>query len=89
MAVEWGRYGVLANALCPTIIETDMADGLGSLRRPPESIPVGRYGRPREVADVVAFLAGDGAGFVSGTAIPLDGGLMASAQTPIQGTSTA
>jgi NAD(P)-dependent dehydrogenase (short-subunit alcohol dehydrogenase family) len=79
MAVEWGPHGVLANAVCPTIVATEMAEELGARRRTPDTIPVGRFGRPREVADLVVFLAGGGASFLNGTAIPVDGGVLAAA----------
>ncbi|HXR44725.1 MAG TPA: beta-ketoacyl-ACP reductase [Pseudolysinimonas sp.] len=74
---ELGSRGITANVVAPGFIETDMTAEL-----PPEqqaeykkSIPAGRYGSPAEVAKVVAWLAGDDAGYISGAVIPVDGGL--------------
>jgi len=76
---ELGPDGVTVNTIAPGPIDTDR---LRSLRGPDgpsaaelEAIPARRLGRPAEIAAVVAFLASDRAGYVSGAVIPVDGGL--------------
>jgi NAD(P)-dependent dehydrogenase (short-subunit alcohol dehydrogenase family) len=82
-AVENGRYGVRAVAICPGPIETP-----AFLRFAPDpdyyraQIPIRRLGRPEDVADLARFLASDRAGFLTGVAISLDGGLSASFKQP-------
>jgi 3-oxoacyl-[acyl-carrier protein] reductase len=70
---------VTANAVSPGFIETDMtaAHVAGEARdKLLEQIPLGRIGRPEEVADVVAFLAGPEGGYVTGQVIRVNGGLL-------------
>jgi len=81
MALEWGKYNVTANAIAPTVIMTKMGKEVWG---PPEKsgpmlarIPLGRFGEPIEVADMVAFLASPAAGLINGQVIALDGGYSA------------
>jgi len=83
-AVENGRFGVRANAICPGPIETP------AFRRfAPDidfyaaQIPIRRLGRPEDVAELALFLASDRAGFLTGVAISLDGGLSARLSAPL------
>jgi NAD(P)-dependent dehydrogenase (short-subunit alcohol dehydrogenase family) len=86
-AVELAPFGIRVNAVCPAMTETAMmhsleigksAEAVQQLRdRFTQMIPLGRYGEPEETAALVAFLASDEASFISGAAIPVDGGLKA------------
>ena len=74
---ELGGRGITANVVAPGFIETDMTAELPEAQQAEykRSIPVGRFASPNEVARVVAWVAGDDAGYVSGAVIPVDGGL--------------
>lgn len=80
IAVEWGKkYGIRANAIAPGPIEnTGGADRLfGSpeaLKRTTDSIPLGRVGRPEEIANLAAFLFSPEAEYINGECISMDGG---------------
>jgi NAD(P)-dependent dehydrogenase (short-subunit alcohol dehydrogenase family) len=80
LAVELGPSGVTVNAVVPGFIAKDQgahrAIGPGALADQSARIPLGRIGQPREVAAVVAFLASAAAGYVTGQAIHVDGGLV-------------
>jgi NAD(P)-dependent dehydrogenase (short-subunit alcohol dehydrogenase family) len=75
-AYEYAKQGIRVNAVCPGVIETPM------FAKAPEDIrklllsmhPIGRFGKPEEVAGAVMWLCSDLAGFVTGTAVVLDGG---------------
>lgn len=79
MASEWGPKGVRVNAILPAQVETPMiAEQVGhERRRREERIPLGRYGRPEEIAHAALFLASDEASFVNGHEMALDGGYLA------------
>lgn len=74
---ELGSRNITANVVAPGFIDTDMTAGLSDDRKAEirKSIPAGRMASPDEVAAVVTWLASDGAGYVSGAVIPVDGGL--------------
>ncbi|MGC4855003.1 3-oxoacyl-ACP reductase FabG [Micromonospora sp. DT4] len=74
---ELGSRNITANVVAPGFIDTDMTAGLPDDRKAEirKSIPAGRMASPDEVAAVVTWLASDGAGYVSGAVIPVDGGL--------------
>jgi NAD(P)-dependent dehydrogenase (short-subunit alcohol dehydrogenase family) len=87
MALELARYGITVNAVSPGETATPMnnvAPGtdVASLRRP--SIPLGRPGRAREVAALIAHLLEPDAAYVTGTALLIDGGLMLMGAIPNQ-----
>jgi 3-oxoacyl-[acyl-carrier protein] reductase len=76
-ARELSRWGILVNAVAPGLIETDMAAAIPQEARDAlmAQIPLGRIGSGREVAEVVRFLAGDGATYVTGQVFHVNGGL--------------
>src|SRR5690606_19896448 len=80
-ALTYARHGVRVNAVCPGYTFTPMTEGLTSAeggRRFLESLhPMGRLGQPEEIAAAVAFLVSDDASFITGVALPVDGGYSA------------
>lgn len=74
---ELGGRGITANVVAPGFIDTDMTAQLPEEQQDEykKRIPAGRFAAPSEVAKVVAWLAGDDAGYISGAVIPVDGGL--------------
>ena len=79
MAAEWAPYGIRVNAILPAQVETPMiAEQVGAERqRREERIPMGRYGKPAEIALAACFLASDDASFITGHPLALDGGYLA------------
>jgi len=81
-ANELGPYGIRVNAVCPGLIQTRLTAGSFAdpniLRDYFRHIPMGRGGRPEEVAQAVLFLASEAASYITGTALFVDGGQMAS-----------
>lgn len=74
IAQEYAPYGVTANALAPTLIDTGMLAEVSDDFR--KVIPVGRYGRPQEVSDLVAFLCSAHAGYITGEVVDVNGGFL-------------
>jgi dihydroanticapsin dehydrogenase len=85
MALDYARQGIRVNVICPGWIDTPFNDpavqaagGAGALEPFIDlMIPMGRQGRPEDVADVVAFLASDDARLMTGSVVTVDGGLTA------------
>ena len=73
VASEYAAAGVTANALAPSLIDTPMLSGIADLA---SRIPVGRLGRPQDVADLVTFLASDHAGYITGEVVDINGGFL-------------
>jgi meso-butanediol dehydrogenase/(S,S)-butanediol dehydrogenase/diacetyl reductase len=80
-AQELGAYGITVNAIGPGVIETPLAQGLagdpgGAIRSSLETrTPVGRVGKPADIAGLVSFLVGEDGAFMSGSYLLMDGGL--------------
>lgn len=76
-AKELGSRGITANVVAPGFVETDMTAELDTKRRDEieAAVPLARFCSPQEVAGVVAFIASEKAGYITGAVIPVDGGL--------------
>ena len=74
LSLEIARRGVTVNAVAPGLIETDMLQGV-PIDRILDRVPMHRIGKPEEVAVLVAFLASDDAGYITGQVIGINGGL--------------
>jgi len=76
---------VRCNAVCPAFVEGPMVDGITQAARDPDTakrkltrdIPLGRLGKPAEIADLCVYLLSDAAAFITGADVPIDGGLTA------------
>ncbi|MBN4079958.1 SDR family oxidoreductase [bacterium AH-315-C08] len=81
IAVEYGSYGIRSNSICPGLIETDMTADLmkdaSLMQEWSKEYPIGRFGKPEDVASACLFLASDESSFITGTALPVDGGFTA------------
>ncbi|MCE2855639.1 MAG: 3-oxoacyl-ACP reductase FabG [Ilumatobacteraceae bacterium] len=77
LARELGSRSITVNVVAPGPVETDMTAALGDDRVKAliEAVPLQRMASPEEIAEVVAFLAGPSAGYITGAVIPVDGGL--------------
>jgi len=78
VAKEMASRGITVNAIAPGFIKTDMTDALADniKEKVLDSIPLRRFGEPEEVAELAVFLAGDGARYITGQVINVDGGLV-------------
>lgn len=77
LAAEWARFGVTVNAISPTVVETELgkkawAGEVGEAMK--KKIPLGRFGRPEEIAALALYLVSDHAALITGENILIDGG---------------
>ncbi len=85
MAMDHAHENIRVNCICPSIVETELVKGLFSATEESEkaresrvgTLPLGRLGRPTDIAELAVFLASDESSWITGTAIPVDGGLTA------------
>jgi meso-butanediol dehydrogenase / (S,S)-butanediol dehydrogenase / diacetyl reductase len=85
MALDHAHENIRVNCICPAIVETTLVKGLfsdtqdGQKRKEARigTLPLGRFGQPQDVAELAVFLASDESSWLTGTAIPVDGGLTA------------
>jgi NAD(P)-dependent dehydrogenase (short-subunit alcohol dehydrogenase family) len=82
LAIRYGQHGIRANCICPATIRTPIWNDVvkkdpGVFERLAKWYPLGRVGEPDDVANAVAFLASDEAGWITGETLNVDGGLMA------------
>jgi NAD(P)-dependent dehydrogenase (short-subunit alcohol dehydrogenase family) len=75
VAREMARKGITCNAVTPGVIETDMTEGISDKLL--AGVPAGRVGQPEEVAHAVSFLCTDGAAYINGATLAVDGALAA------------
>jgi 3-oxoacyl-[acyl-carrier protein] reductase len=78
VAREVAARGITVNAVAPGYVETELTGGLsdeikGQIR---SQVPAGRFGEPEDVSEAVAFLVGEGAGYVTGQTLTVDGGMV-------------
>jgi NAD(P)-dependent dehydrogenase (short-subunit alcohol dehydrogenase family) len=84
VAMDFAKQNIRANAVCPGTVDTPMLQWAASLDPNPQAVydacnqmhPLGRIAKPREIAEVVAFLAHDRSSFVTGAVWTVDGGLL-------------
>jgi len=85
-ALENARSGIRINAVCPGAIETPMADRIFGAPQVHKYVlschPIGRFGRPAEIAEAVVWMCSDRASFMTGQSLVLDGGFMAGPNAP-------
>ena len=77
-AIEYAKDNIRVNAICPAVIETPMADRAFDTQAKRNAAidmhPIGRLGEVDEVVSTICWLASEGASFITGVAIPVDGG---------------
>lgn len=81
-AIELAPYGIRVNALVPGLIATDPEEPESSLRRRDETVPLGRGGSADDLTGPALFLVSEDAGYVTGIALPVDGGVLSQQRSP-------
>ncbi len=85
MAIDYGHENIRVNAICPSFVETDLTSAVISQAADPAAIrrertaahPIGRLGRPEDIAGMAVYLASDESSWVTGAILPVDGGYLA------------
>jgi 3-oxoacyl-[acyl-carrier protein] reductase len=75
LALEVASRGITVNVVAPGIIDSEMSEGLFTAEKIKELVPAGRSGRPEDIAALVAFLASEASGYITGQVISVNGGL--------------
>ena len=78
LAVEWGKYNIQVNAICPGVFKTAMTEGLlkdeNFIQMIKNRVPLGRHGKPEELVGTVIYLASKASDYVTGHTLVIDGG---------------
>jgi NAD(P)-dependent dehydrogenase (short-subunit alcohol dehydrogenase family) len=85
MALDYARHGIRVNCICPGFVGSEMLKGYIGKQEDPQKAaaafaamsPLGRIGEPEEIAAAALFFASDASSFVTGAALPVDGGYTA------------
>jgi len=81
IAMEYGPLGIRSNAVCPGLVKTEMTEELmkddALMKEWSKDYPIGRFGLPEDIASACLYLASDESSFVTGVALPVDGGFTA------------
>ncbi|MFZ0802494.1 MAG: glucose 1-dehydrogenase [Terriglobales bacterium] len=85
MAIDHGHENIRVNAICPSFVETDLTAAVLSTAADPQAVrreriaghPIGRLGKPEDVAGLAVYLASDESSWVTGAVFPVDGGYLA------------
>jgi len=85
MAIDHGHENIRVNAICPSFVETDLTAEVMRKAADPDAVrrerisvhPAGRLGQPKDIAGMAVYLASDESGWVTGAALPVDGGYLA------------
>jgi NAD(P)-dependent dehydrogenase (short-subunit alcohol dehydrogenase family) len=85
MAIDHGDDKIRVSAICPSFVETELTAGVLANVADPDAVrrqrtlahPIGRLGRPEDIAGLVVYLASDESSWVTGAAMPVDGGYLA------------
>jgi NAD(P)-dependent dehydrogenase (short-subunit alcohol dehydrogenase family) len=79
--MEYGSLGIRSNAVCPGLVKTEMTKELMGnedlMQEWSKDYPIGRFGNPEDIANACLYLASDESSFVTGVALPVDGGFTA------------
>ena len=82
LAIEWAKYNIRVNCIAPSYIATPMTEnavkeGKADLEAIQRRTPLGRLGKPEEIAQAAVFLVSDDASYITGVTLPVDGGWLA------------
>jgi len=85
MAIDHGHENIRVNAICPSFVETELTERILSQASDPAAVrrertaahPIGRLGRPEDIAGLAVYLASDESSWVTGAVLPVDGGYLA------------